>query len=526
VITLTQLTGYYSADNPTISTSNGSAGALTVSGAVGGAAPITAVTGQASVENVTINTALVTGDSLTIGGQTFTAGVGALSGITTATGQATAIAAALTGGTANLTGLASGTTITVTQTAGNYSPTQPTVSALSDTGGATVATATTGVATVMTTGQAGVESVAIGAALQGSDTLTISGAAGSQTFAVAGGILSGITSATGQAQAIAAALSGDTTLGLNVTANNGVLTLTQTTGNYSATQPNVTVAGGGQGSVSSALITTGVATDNGEAAYTLGVTQNFGANDQLTINGTQFTAIAGGTAATGQFVVGASLTASAANLASAITTESAALGYTAAASNSGVITLTSTTVGASSGAPTVSLSNTTFSANLQVGANQNQTMAISIGDARSAALAVAGTASSTAAGTNGDVSGAYFTNGTGNNALSDFTAAGEGALDVTSQSKATAAITVIDEAISSVSTQNSQLGAYQDRLQDTSDNLTSGAQNLTSANAQLVDVDMAKEMSQYTQDSILVQAATAMLAQAQQEPQSVLKLLG
>ena len=169
--------------------------------------------------------------------------------------------------------------------------------------------------------------------------------------------------------------------------------------------------------------------------------------------------------------------------------------------------------------------NGTFSTKLQIGANQNQTMSISIGDARAAALGIAGTASGTAAGAAGGVSGAYFTSGSGNNALSDYTKAGEGALNVTSQSMATAAITVLDQAISAVSTQNSQLGAYQDRLQDTSDNLNTGAQNLTSANAQLVDVDMASEMSTYTQDSILVQAATSMLAQAQQEPQTVLKLL-
>jgi flagellin len=529
LITLTQITGYYSADNPIISLANGGTGAVAVSGAVGGAAPLPAVSGQAGVENLTLKTALVTGDTLTItgaaGAEQWTGGALVASGYTTATGQATFIASQVSGN-AGLTGLASGATIILTQTSGNYSPTQPTVTLTSDTGGAILSTATTGVATVLTTGTAGVENVTIGAALQGADTLTVSGAAGSQTFAVAGGILSGITSATGQAAAIAAALSGNTTLGLAVTASNGVLTLAQTTGSYSDTQPNVTVAGGGQGVVSNAVVTTGVATDTGEAAYAFGVTTNFGANDQLSINGTNFTAIAGGTAATGQFVVGASLTASAANLATAITAESATLGYTAAASNSGAITLTSTTVGLSSGAPTVALSNTALATNLQVGANQNQMMAISISDARSAALGVAGTASAAAAGANGNVSGAYFTDGAGNNIMSDYTTAGEGALDVTSQTKASAAITVIDEAISGLSTQNSLLGAYQDRLQDTSDNLTSGSQNLTSANAQLVDVDMASEMSQYTQDSILVQAATAMLAQAQQEPQSVLKLLG
>ena len=98
-------------------------------------------------------------------------------------------------------------------------------------------------------------------------------------------------------------------------------------------------------------------------------------------------------------------------------------------------------------------------------------------------------------------------------------------LDLTSSTGAQNAISTLDNAISTVSAQNSALGAYQDRLQDTSDNLTATNQNMTSANSTLVNVDMASEMSQYTQDSILVQAATAMLAQAQQEPQTVLKLL-
>ena len=126
---------------------------------------------------------------------------------------------------------------------------------------------------------------------------------------------------------------------------------------------------------------------------------------------------------------------------------------------------------------------------LQIGANQNQNMDVSINDMRSAALGV-------------------------------------NALNLTSSTGAQNAITTIDNAISTVSSQNSALGAYQDRLQDTSDNLTTTNQNLTSANATLTDVDMASEMSTYTQDSILVQAATSMLAQAQQEPQTVLKLLG
>lgn len=103
---------------------------------------------------------------------------------------------------------------------------------------------------------------------------------------------------------------------------------------------------------------------------------------------------------------------------------------------------------------------------------------------------------------------------------------GVNGVDVSKQSGAMKAITTITSGISQVSAMNSQLGAYQNRLSYISDNLSTSSQNLTSANAQIVDVDMAKEMSEYTKASILVQAATAMLAQAQQAPQSVLKLLG
>jgi len=144
-----------------------------------------------------------------------------------------------------------------------------------------------------------------------------------------------------------------------------------------------------------------------------------------------------------------------------------------------------TTASAASGASITVTNNGGLT--LQIGANQGQTMYISIDDMRSTALGVNG-------------------------------------LDMTTSAGAQSAITTVDNAISTVSAQNSTLGAYQDRLQDTSDNLTTSSQNISSANATLVDVDMASEMSTYTQDSILVQAATAMLAQAQQVPQTVLKL--
>ncbi|HWQ76886.1 MAG TPA: flagellin [Syntrophomonas sp.] len=98
-------------------------------------------------------------------------------------------------------------------------------------------------------------------------------------------------------------------------------------------------------------------------------------------------------------------------------------------------------------------------------------------------------------------------------------------IDLSSRGSAATAISTLDAAISRVSAENSRLGAYENRLDYTSDNLTISAENLTAADANIRDVDMAKEMMEYTKYSILSQAATSMLAQANQMPQNVLKLL-
>ena len=103
-----------------------------------------------------------------------------------------------------------------------------------------------------------------------------------------------------------------------------------------------------------------------------------------------------------------------------------------------------------------------------------------------------------------------------------------GALDsasVATRDNASAAIDVVDEAINTVSTQRSQLGAIQNRLQHKINNLDTSAENLTAAESRIRDLDMAKEMTNYTKNNILVQAATAMLAQANSAPQGVLQLL-
>jgi len=125
---------------------------------------------------------------------------------------------------------------------------------------------------------------------------------------------------------------------------------------------------------------------------------------------------------------------------------------------------------------------------LQIGANAGQAMKFSIGDMGADALGVRN-------------------------------------LDVSTQDGANVAISVIDEAISKVSSQRSYLGAIQNRLEHTINNLNTAAENLSAAQSQIADVDMAAEMMEYTKNNVLSQAAQAMLAQANQQPQQVLQLL-
>ncbi|NLO39461.1 MAG: flagellin [Ruminiclostridium sp.] len=101
----------------------------------------------------------------------------------------------------------------------------------------------------------------------------------------------------------------------------------------------------------------------------------------------------------------------------------------------------------------------------------------------------------------------------------------EAGIDVSSQATASNAISTIQNAIETVSAERSKLGAYQNRLEHTIANLGTSSENLTAAESRVRDVDMAKEMMEFTKNNILQQAATAMLAQANQQPQGVLQLL-
>lgn len=126
---------------------------------------------------------------------------------------------------------------------------------------------------------------------------------------------------------------------------------------------------------------------------------------------------------------------------------------------------------------------------LQIGANKGQTITFGIDDMRSASLGITGVDVSTSAGA-------------------------QNALDT------------LDKAIAKVSAQRSSLGAVQNRLEHTINNLGATSENLTAAESRIRDVDMAKEMMEFTKNNILTQAAQSMLAQANQQPQGVLQLLG
>lgn len=150
----------------------------------------------------------------------------------------------------------------------------------------------------------------------------------------------------------------------------------------------------------------------------------------------------------------------------------------------------------------------------QVGSNENQTMSLSVSDMTAKALGL----STDIDDTDGYGEAMSVSNGTDNTSI-------EFALDVTSQANAANAVTAIDDALKNVSSERAKLGAIQNRLEHTIANLDTSAENLTASESRIRDVDMAKEMMEFTKNNILLQAGQAMLAQANQQPQGVLQLL-
>ena len=160
-----------------------------------------------------------------------------------------------------------------------------------------------------------------------------------------------------------------------------------------------------------------------------------------------------------------------------------------------------------------------FEATLQVGANQGQQFKIDVNDMRAAAIKV----TATAGGTDSDTGAKYTASNSVTNGTDSTTR--EASLDVSSSVNATNAVKTLNNAIEKVSSERSKLGAFQNRLEHTIANLGTSSENLTSAESRVRDVNMAKEMSTFSKNNILSQAAQAMLSQANQQPQQVLQLL-
>jgi flagellin len=98
-------------------------------------------------------------------------------------------------------------------------------------------------------------------------------------------------------------------------------------------------------------------------------------------------------------------------------------------------------------------------------------------------------------------------------------------ISVSTPDKANIALGLIDTALVKVAKQRADLGAYQERLEYLGKGLLNGAENLQAAESRIRDTDMAFEMSNFVKNNILTQAATAMLAQANTQPQQILQLL-
>jgi flagellin len=99
------------------------------------------------------------------------------------------------------------------------------------------------------------------------------------------------------------------------------------------------------------------------------------------------------------------------------------------------------------------------------------------------------------------------------------------AVSITSATAAETAIKTINDALDTVSAERSKYGAMQNRLEHTINNLRTASENLQSAESRIRDVDMAKEMIDFSKNKIITQSGTAMLAQANANPQNVLQLL-
>jgi len=305
-----------------------------------------------------------------------------------------------------------------------------------------------------------------------------SGASGAITYSHASGVAADASLATKQQlwSNISAAGSGTNAGFSDVFASGGInLASGMTDGEYKV---NFVSKAGGSGTIT--ITRTGIGSGSGSAtvvAAISGVVSGFSFSDQGI-----------------SFVIGSGLSSGLSGM---------------GAGGSGTISFT-----VASEKKTTTTSGADNSLTFQIGANENQLMKLEVSDMRSKALGISAGASG------GDYVATTSNVSNGTSATND-----EFSLDVSTAAKAAKAITVIDNAVNKVSTERAKLGSVQNRLEHTINNLGTSSENLSASESRIRDVDMARQMMEFTKNNILTQAAQSMLAQANQQPQGVLQLL-
>jgi len=392
------------------------------------------------------------------------AAVGALTSISSAPAN-TAIPAAQTGSL-----IADTYTLSVTTGTAATSGTASTLAASASSAGAANAAAAITSTTAIDSQTAGLETVTgstsgtngVGLDLTKGNTLTVKGE---------GGVSATITLTPGETFGALASAISSSSAGVTASVGPHGLTLTNA-GSNTATNVQVT---GSDNTLKALGFTAATATAS--------------SNTSTPLSGT------GAVAATAAVLATATLTGTATGNTNAITLTNTGNVFT---DNNSGFKLDLSGAGAATvlGTGTASLVVTDNSATLQVGANSGQTLNVGVGDMRGQALGVQG-------------------------------ATANKALDISSSTTvAQNAITTIDSAIATVNTQSASLGAVQNRLSSAMSNLAIGSENMTAAYSNITNVNMAQESTNLATAQILQQSATAMLAQANQAPQGVLKLLG
>ncbi len=315
------------------------------------------------------------------------------------------------------------------------------------------------------------------------DWITVVGGSGDTATGIID--VTGATEATAAAATIAVA--GDTAATKNISINGHTISYTST---LATTANNGDAIAAAINAVTEEVGATAVSDGTGNVTITS--TGSVGSADVLTYSGDAETFAAGVTTATTANGVDATITGTAGGVNVAGTYVATGDKITFATGNYKGLELKLNAKTMDTGNATDNLANFTITANnsltLHIGANEGQNTTLSLNKMDAVSLGI-------------------------------------NTLDLTTQAGAEAAITTIDNAITTVSSERAKLGANQNRLEHTINNLSASSENLSAAESQIRDVDMAKQMTEFTKNNILSQAAQSMLAQANQQPQNVLQLL-